>query len=130
MTTRTASPHREDATNVDTAPTRSGSAFGESLCSHDFDNLPLEVERHGEPRNTPLSTSSGSQLAKTLREEADKFTRKAASSRELHGEGSGLFYAGVADGLRLAASKVDGFILANDRDHRCSPEASATNTER
>jgi hypothetical protein len=40
-----------------------------SHCSHDFDNLPLEVEQQEEPRKNPLSASSGSQLAKTLREE-------------------------------------------------------------
>jgi len=36
MTTRTTSPQREDATNVDTDPTRSGSAFGGSPCSQNF----------------------------------------------------------------------------------------------
>jgi hypothetical protein len=95
-----------------------------------LNNLPLEVERQEEPRKTPLSASSGFQLAKTLRDEADRYARKAAASRELHGEGAGLFYDGVAAGLRLAASKGDGFIPANVKDQEPLPAApSVANTE-
>jgi hypothetical protein len=34
----------------------------------------------------------GSQLAKTLRDEADRYTRKSGASRELHGDSSGFFF--------------------------------------